>query len=74
MSHLVSESAVIKRINRRLAKDGEQLRTRRSERYWSDLGTHYIVDSNNCVTASHVDLEQLGRELGALRPGEAVAP
>jgi hypothetical protein len=69
----VSESVIIKRINRRLTRDGERLRTLRSERDWPTLGTFYIVDQSNAVVYRHVDLEQLGRELGALRPGEGLA-
>jgi hypothetical protein len=63
----VTWRAVVQRVNRRLAHDGEMLRADRSS------GEHYIVDiQRNAVTAQHVDVEELGRELGVIRPWEEV--
>lgn len=71
-SFTVSQSALIKRINRKLAPDDEILRTAR--RYTSDCGWYYIHDvRGNFVTSTHVDPETLGRELGVLRSYETVA-
>lgn len=70
----VTVRATIARINRKLAHEGEQLRTARGDRSWSNLGNHYIVDVNrNFVVADHVEPEKLARELGVLRPWEVVA-
>jgi hypothetical protein len=69
----VSENSLVKRINRKLEAEGEQLRALRHERDWSNLGDHYIVNDRNAVVAAHVDPEALGRELGVLRPNERVA-
>lgn len=67
----VSERALIKRINRKLVKEQEQLRVNRGDRWLTDLGNYYIVDFNtNFVTSSHFDLEKLGREMGCLSSWE----
>ena len=76
----VSEAALIARINRKLKHQDEMLRTAR--RYWADghflehpdLGRYFVVDLfRNLVIQTHVDLEELGREVGALREFEQVA-
>jgi hypothetical protein len=67
----VSERALRDRVQRRLAHDGEHLHNTRPP-YEHDLGEWYIVDASNRVTAAHVNLESLARELGALRPYESV--
>jgi hypothetical protein len=70
----VSERALIQRINRRLAHDGEKLRKNSNPRHLMDMGWYYVVDVwNNWFVASHVNLEQLGREVGALHPSEQLA-
>jgi hypothetical protein len=64
----MNEAALIKRINRKLAREGEALRTTRGGQPEWNLGRHYILDTHtNCVTAYHIDdLESLGRELGVI--------
>jgi hypothetical protein len=70
----VSKRAIIQRINRKLSAEGEKLKTNRSQRWYSDLGSYYIVDENrNAVVSAHHDLEALGRELGVLAPWEIIA-
>jgi len=68
----VTESALIKRIQRKLAHEGETLRKTRGERWRGELGDYYTVSDANCLVSTHVDLASYGRELGALRAGEAV--
>lgn len=72
---MVSECALFARINRILSKkdDPEALhRCRIDGRGFSDLGRYYIIDvSRNTIVRSHCDIEDLGTELGALRPSEA---
>jgi hypothetical protein len=69
----VSLRALLQRINRKLAAQEECLKATRGERGRHDLGDYYIVDvRRNFVVATHQDPETLGRELGALRPWEAV--
>lgn len=66
----ISLRALIQRINRRLKHEGrygQGLRKSRSQRWYSDLGDYYIVDfDTNFIVAGHVNLEEYGREIGAL--------
>ena len=66
----ITESAVIKRLRRCLVKRGEFLKTNRSDRWWSDLGSYYIVDDRNVIVASHIDIQALARSEEVLSPGE----
>jgi hypothetical protein len=66
----VSLTALRKRINRRLP---DQVRLRRSRgRYWkSQFGDWCLFDyRRNCAEHTHVNLKQLGQQLGALAPGD----
>jgi hypothetical protein len=66
----VSTRALVQRINRRLKPDNERVKSGR--RY---AGQYYVIDfARNWVTSENVDLEALGRELGALEPWEKVIP
>lgn len=71
----ITEAALIARINRRLAHDGERLcRTRQGTRDEFALGQFYIVaNATNGIVASHCDLDALGREIGVLREQEVAA-
>jgi hypothetical protein len=74
MQYRVTCNAIIKRINRVLAKDDEQLRVTRGKRARSELGDYWIQDVNrNLVSASFCDLEKLARDLELLEPGEELA-
>jgi len=70
----ITERALLQRINRRLRAGNEVLkRTRDNGRAAAELGEFYALDiSRNIITAVHVDLEEWGRDLGALRPWEHV--
>ena len=74
MKTKVSQNAVIKRINRKLDKQGERLKTTRmNSRDYSSLGRHYTIDiSGNFVVGSNIDLETYARELGVLQKHEEV--
>jgi hypothetical protein len=70
----ISERALIARINRKLARDGQQLRVNTSNAWRQDLGNYYVLDGNiNSVVSTHEDLEPLARELGCLKPHERLA-
>lgn len=70
----ITEKALYQRINRRLKHDGEVLRTARSQRTELTVGRYYILDvQSNAIAYQHVDLEELGRKLGVLLPGEQLA-
>ena len=69
----VSERALVQRINRVLAKEGEKLIKARG-RDISSCGQYYtILFSFNAVGRKDVGIEELGRDLGALRPWEMLA-
>ncbi|HTQ03027.1 MAG TPA: hypothetical protein VMI54_04195 [Polyangiaceae bacterium] len=69
----VTKRALIQRINRKIADDGEVLKATRGERSRQELGDFYILDPNhNAIVNKHVDPEALGRELGVLKPYETL--
>lgn len=70
----VSIPALTRRINRKLKRDCEVLRACPYESRWiQSLGRHYVIDVRaNCVIHTHVDLEQWGRDVGALRDNETL--
>jgi len=69
----IKMSALIARIRRRLARDGESIHRTRGAQNELNLGEYYIVDVyRNMIEDTHIDPESLGRQLGALKPFEAV--
>lgn len=69
----VSQQALIKRINRKLKQDGQQLKKARGERWKSTTGDYFIVDINrNYIVETHIDLEKYGRKIGALEAYEGL--
>lgn len=70
MKTTVTEHALMLRVNRKLAADGQKLRRcREDQKDFSELGRYYIVGEHS-VEAMHIDLEELAREVGALKPFE----
>lgn len=72
----VSLGAIIARVNRKLAQDGEKLRTARSqaERTEVHMGHYYVIDiDRNAVLRGNIDPEALARELGVMSSAEKVA-
>jgi len=68
----VSERAVLQRINRVLARDGEKLKKAR-ETYLHTLGRFYILDQDHdFVIKKDVDLEALAREKHVLAKWEVL--
>jgi len=76
MKRIVTEDAMKQRIRRRLRADGEMLVTNRSPRAAADLGQYMVIDTNkNVPTVTGLglyDLVDLGVQIGALHPFEAV--
>jgi hypothetical protein len=68
----VTEGALFKRINRALQReDGTCLRkTRYGSPAQSNLGEFFSVTENNAVRDTHLNLENLGRQLGVLKDTE----
>jgi hypothetical protein len=70
---VVSERALILRINRKLHADDRVLRTTRGARAVKEWGRHHVRDWRlNIVVDDHVDVADLGRELGVLREWETL--
>jgi hypothetical protein len=68
---LVSERALIARINRKLAKDNQKLCHSRSAQTQSSVGEYYIIDAvRNGIIHQRVGPESLAKELGVLKPWE----
>lgn len=68
----ITERALVARIDRHLAKEGERLRRgRQGTRVGAELGSFYIVSQNtNTITANNCDLVTLARELDLLADWE----
>ena len=67
----VSKEALAKRIDRTLNKQGLRLRKSRNKRARQELGEFYAVSIElGGAWPTHIDLEDYGRELGVLQPGE----
>ena len=64
----ISEPALLKRINGKLAKSRAAIRrTRAGSRMELSCGVYYHIDYEfNALVESHVDIEALGRQLGVL--------
>ena len=77
----VSERALLKRINRKLAHDHEVVRKTRGfynqgagPYFDHNLGEYYSVDwYSNVIIATHIDIEAFGREVGVLRESEGLS-
>jgi hypothetical protein len=60
----LNEGVIVKRINRKLADSGEELKLCPYQGYdYEELGRYYIVNRFNSVTAKHIDLDKLAQEL-----------
>ena len=69
----VSMRSLLGRINRKLVKEEEVLKTLRGNRHLHDLGRHYIVSTRSgSVRAAHVSPAMLAQELGVLQTWEAL--
>lgn len=71
---IITESAVVQRIRRKLRNTGHMLRKLRGERQLVEAGRYYVIDTN--LNADHllqVNIEAYARELGVLYVGESGA-
>jgi hypothetical protein len=70
----VTTRALVQRINRKLAAEDMKLKATRGMRAVADLGDFYVIDaSRNFVVDKDVNIEELGRKVGALQPWEVLA-
>jgi len=68
----ITERALVQRLRRALAKDGERLLANRGGHEPANVGAYYIVDGSNIMTNHDVDLERLGCDLDVLDEWEQV--
>lgn len=73
----VSEQALVKRINRKLACQSPPMRMHvlsERSRWYNDMGRFYVVHLTlNRIEFPHVEIENYGRELGVLGATESLA-
>ena len=70
----VSPRILLQRINRKLAKDFETVKTTRGDRWRGELGDYYRVDlSRNVILETDVDLELTAKQLGVIKKWESLA-
>ena len=78
---LISERALVRRVNRRLRAENHQMK--RTRGFWdsnhldhyedTNLGRFYVVDLlRNFVVDSFIDLEKYARDLGVMTKNEKV--
>lgn len=65
---VVSERALLARLNRKLAHEGLQIKKcRMNSRFYHDLGDYYIIDIRlNFIKSKDVDLKRLGKSENVL--------
>ena len=66
----ISKRALIRRLRRALQADGKQLRTARAGKR-KLFGHYYLVGRKELI--ENVDIENLARDLGLLKPGESLS-
>ena len=69
----ITTEAAVKRINRALLPDHQQLHKTRGMRMISCAGLYHIMDhSRNFLMYDHVNVEKFGRKLGVIATWEDV--
>lgn len=69
----VTQDALIKRVNRRLAKCLKKLHTARDSRVVGKVGKHFVVATySGEVLQTHVDVEEYAREIRAMAKWEVM--
>ncbi len=70
---VISKRALVQRINRKLILDDQQIRAVRGGNLELGVGKYFIVDvRRNLIIRTHIDLDELGREIGVLQPSEVI--
>ena len=66
----LTQRALYQRLARALARSGKTLRKARAAPARRYVGDFFILSDSGGIVAHHVDLQQLGRELGVLQAYE----
>lgn len=75
MTRTVTSRALLARLKRKLAHEGETLHVSRGARTISNLGDLYTVNDRNCVVTYLLywsDLPRFARELGCMHETEVM--
>ena len=70
----VTERNLLRRLNRKLAKENLIVKTSPvNSRWYNENGRHYCVDERtNFIQSQHIDIEKWARDEGCLKPFECV--
>jgi hypothetical protein len=70
----ISAAALMKRINRKLAKRGEILKKcQTGSRWYAELGPYYVVATDNGVIARKLELATCARSLKVIEAWEELS-
>jgi hypothetical protein len=74
MTVTVSEHVVVKRLRRRLRREGRALVASREGQWETGRSDWYVVNlRTNRLEAAHIEIETWARERGVLQPHEVMA-
>jgi hypothetical protein len=69
---MTSMSAIEDRARWKLKQKGQALRKPLSATSIRECGNYYILDDRKYIAAKHINLMDLAKELGVLKPGKKV--
>ena len=72
MMQTISTSALIRRINRKLAHREQILCVSRGEREKQNVGDYHVIDHSNTVVMTFINLEPYARDLGVMGEWETL--
>jgi hypothetical protein len=69
----IADRLVMARINRVLTKSNQRLhRCRKTDRLFGRCGTYWLQGVDGRIVKDHIDLEKMGREMGAIADWETM--
>lgn len=68
----ITERALVQRLKKHLANDGQILKKSRGEKSKTELGKYYTVATNGFTVLRHLDLEKFARQEKVLSSHEAI--
>jgi hypothetical protein len=73
MTYPVSQTAVVRRVNRRLKPQGQKLLRTRGQRASREIGRDWFILNSSQASITGVELESTARRLGVLGIWERLA-
>jgi hypothetical protein len=71
MKH-IAERLVMARINRALTNGTQLHRCRKADKLFGRCGTYWLQGADGRIVKDHIDLEKMGREMGAIADWETM--